>query len=356
MPAKTDFIGSALLSEKMRCNALARKVRSLVQEVDLQENFDSCLATIKLKVSFVLGFIGSTMLLAPSASGCVWNGFIQDSKAYSESAMAEDVRDCIAAGASPLERDYWGFTPLHWAAGFSRDLATMAVLIGVGANPNLGNRANATPLHFAAKHNKNPKFIEMLIEAGADVNARSTSDRTPLHLASRHNSNASILRILLNAGAGPMVRDLPYDSTPLHLAAAFSENTSVIRLLLPAGADPNAQDGFREASPVHWAARRNSNPSMLEALLDGGADPIVEDSSGESPLNWTLFDNDNPKLAISLIEAGAHISTLSSTPHQSFEHTAARNNENPEKIRTDVFPADHGCWTLQRIGHFVHEF
>ena len=251
------------------------------------------------------------MLIIPSASGCAWGGFIQDSKAYFESATAEDVVGCISAGASPLEPDYWGFTPLHWAAGFSRDLATLPVLIDAGANPNAGNRANVTPLHFAAQHNWNPKFIEALIEAGADVNSRSASDHTPLHLASRHNPNASVLRVLLDAGADPMVRDLPFGSTPLHSAAAFSESTSVISLLLRAGADPNAQDGFRQASPVHWAARRNSNPSMLKALLDGGADPDIEDSSGMSPLNWAVCHNENPEIAISLLEASDQLSTRS---------------------------------------------
>ena len=103
-------------------------------------------------------------LLAPVAACCEWDGPLQTSKAYFEAATANDVRICIGAGTDVNVRDYWGFTPLHWAARYSSSMAVINALLDAGADQNATNYADATPLHEAARNNGNATFVEALLQ------------------------------------------------------------------------------------------------------------------------------------------------------------------------------------------------
>ena len=92
----------------------------------------------------------------------------------------------LGAGASPLAKDFHGYTPLHWACELGSDYA-----------------------------------VRLLLEAGAPVNAVDSEGSTPLHRlcctklhGSRLGLNAidRLLEPLLAAGADPTVRQRPLNS------------------------------------------------------------------------------------------------------------------------------------------------
>ena len=196
--------------------------------------------------------------------------------------------DEVRSPSGRLELYGAGSTPLHVAAGWTRDPAVIALLVSAGADVNARNRGDYAPLHYAARDNSDPAVIAALVAAGAEVNAWATGsqreyphaewDVTPLHEAARNGSPA-IAAALLEAGAG--VSAVAADGrTPLHRAAAENANPAVVSLLVSRGAEVNARlPGGR--TPLHEAAGRNRYPGILTALLEAGAEVNARGASDE---------------------------------------------------------------------------
>ena len=144
-----------------------------------------------------------------------------------------DVMALLGAGAYPNKEDWFGWTPLHHAAG----------------------------LQLAADVNEIPDIITALVEAGANPNARMdrSGQGTPLHVATLMSEIPEITRALLDAGSDPNARE-DDGRTPLHNAARRSNKTAgVVSALLDAGSDPNAQDDNGQ-TPLHFAVARQREP------------------------------------------------------------------------------------------------
>lgn len=94
------------------------------------------------------------------------------------------------------ERDRWGFTPLHGAAG-GKHVDMLRYLVARGADVNVANDGGTTPLHLAAC----PHIAQALIEAGAVVDARDGNDDTPLHVAAAHPEMRDVVECLIGHGA-----------------------------------------------------------------------------------------------------------------------------------------------------------
>ena len=220
---------------------------------------------------------------------------------------AEAKYDRVRNDSGRLESYGAGSTPIHVAAGWTRDPAVIALLTSVGAEVNARNREGYTPLHYAARDSSEPAVVAALIAAGADVNAwatRSEWDITPLYEAAA-NGNAAIVVALVDAGADVnavaagkktrVVREFGVPRragvnalasggrVPLHRVAAENANPAVITELVSRGADVNARlPGGRTA--LHEAAARNANPAILAALLEAGADVNARGANDEV---WT---------------------------------------------------------------------
>ena len=184
----------------------------------------------------------------------------------------------LAAFTAPARAD----TPLHEMARLGADPEWIEMLIADGADPNTRTKERVTefggqpvnnlhvagcpligggetPLHKAASYSDNPATVEALIAGGADPHARIKS-----------------------SGQCPVAGD---GFTLLHVAAIVNDNPAIIEALIAGGADPNARTK-NGIAPLHYAAGHNDNPAVVEALIAGGADLKALTNGGLLPLDY----------------------------------------------------------------------
>ena len=143
------------------------------------------------------------------------------------SSLSPDaLRLAVKRGASVLEADGEGYTPLHrcaelgrrshlmdllfdfgadvhslggaqlqvsatYIAAFHNDVATIAFLAARGGDVGQRNGDGTTPVHAAARH-RNLKALEALRAIGAELNVAAEDGETPLFVAARHDNDAAI--------------------------------------------------------------------------------------------------------------------------------------------------------------------
>jgi ankyrin repeat protein len=126
--------------------------------------------------------------------------------------------------------DNAGYTPLHYAAGYTDgvpksgipfDHEILKLLINAGADVNAKAGCGYTPLHLASIFTSNEMIINTLIQNKASINARDHKGMTPLHHASEKNSNENIVIALIKNKAKVNETD-GSGYTPLHYAAAYN--------------------------------------------------------------------------------------------------------------------------------------
>lgn len=209
---------------------------------------------------------------------------------FFSTARADVVQRCIEGGADLMSA--FPYEPVSW-----------------NPNPARLYAQGATPLHVAAGWTRDREVITLLVDAGADVNALDPNGYTPLHRAARDNASPAVVAALIEAGADPMAwttgprhEYLARGVTPLHEAAA-NENPAIAARILAAGADVNAYaTGGR--TPLHVAAAENANPAVAEVLLEAGANVNAKRTGGRTPLHETAAHGTSAVVA-ALLAAGA---------------------------------------------------
>ena len=155
------------------------------------------------------------------------------------------VRVLLNLRADPNKADNNGHTPLYYSArrGYTK---VVQLLLDFGAQPNkAGERTwtqpGWTPLHGAADFGADIATVQILLDRGAEPNKTDKYGITPLHLAAI-NGPKEMSQALLNAGADPNMVD-DEGMTPLHKAAIWGKR-DVYQVLLDGGGDPHRADIF----------------------------------------------------------------------------------------------------------------
>jgi ankyrin repeat protein len=256
--------------------------------------------------------------------------FSSDLAALCARGDAAAVRDLLARGADPDERDAQGVTPLMWTvrAGITKPLSMhlqiVELLTRAGADVNAATADAAAdiqpaaalnavtavfldpppgeegrenpvktmaPLHWAVE--KGAGFLGMtllLLEKGADPNLPGALGR-PLHIAARsERAGAEDVALLLRWGADARLTD-HWRLDPLAGAViAPNPDAGKVRLLLAAGADPNAALDWGEFKGINIliAAAINGTPEIIRLLLDNGALKYLKSDAGLTAYQYAI--------------------------------------------------------------------
>ncbi len=199
--------------------------------------------------------------------------------------FADLLPTLIKAGASPLQRDRFGQTPLDLALAYKNG-NVIAELLKTGALK--GSQGAAEQAMEAASLKGQTEIVQTLLKSGFDVNRPTASGSTYLHDAALKNQGR-VARILIAAGAR---LDAPNRSggTPLH-DAALGGSVEVINLLLDSGAAIDARDSEARATPLMLAASLD-RLSAVQLLLRRGADPKLTDSNGHTAIDRAKLCDD----------------------------------------------------------------
>jgi ankyrin repeat protein len=205
---------------------------------------------------------------------------------------------------------------LHMAAKENDTAKMLHLLQGQQRVDEVYDYFGYTPLHYAAA-NGSIKAMELLLERGADIDVRCLDywQETPLHVASgslatgrpgQGSSEAAIF--LINRGADAQLES-SYGLTPMHYAAAHGR-VDVIKALLNKGIDINIGKNttgtpLLYAFPAALPLRKYSR-TTAEFLLKEGADVNAASKNGYSPLYNAAHNRDCESVKL-LVEHGANI-------------------------------------------------
>ncbi|PAA94850.1 hypothetical protein BOX15_Mlig019356g1 [Macrostomum lignano] len=250
---------------------------------------------------------------------------------------ASDENDAVSCllkvGADFTKRDFYGCTPLHYAA-MNGNLVAARLLLNFELNQRkdspvrrggsayasslpiwrITDNEDMTPLHLACAHRK-ADAVRLLLQASASAESElgrrdyldlgETSGQTALHLACSE-SDADICGQLLAAaeaaGEGFLKRFVNKKDvehvTCLHCAVEHGA-VDVVEMLLQKGAFVNATN-TAEQTPLHLAAR-TGNIRLVELLVQHGAKLDAVDATRQTVLHKAAFFA-QPSLLANLLE------------------------------------------------------
>ena len=206
---------------------------------------------------------------------------------------ARAVKDQLAWGLNPSERDEDEGTYLMWAARYTAlkpldmedadsppEPEALEALIKAGADVNARDKRGITALLYAAMYNNNPRLFSALLRAGADANPTDKEGRTALMIVIDREVSG-IARALVEGGADVNRRD--GDGQTALMLSAGRNNTEEVKLLIGAGADVNARDNNGRTPLLHVFSWSGIGP-VTKALLEAGADANAADNEGNTAL------------------------------------------------------------------------
>ncbi|MEM7174267.1 MAG: ankyrin repeat domain-containing protein [Bacteroidota bacterium] len=179
------------------------------------------------------------------------------------------VKELIAAGALPEQRDGAGQTTLHLAVRYNM-LDIVDYLIEKKVALNLFNKAQQTALHLAIWLGYRKIALALINSPACALHLPDGNLQTPLHLALLWMEDNSIAQVLIEKKVPLDVQDI-LGNTPLGLAA-LNHNLDLVRIIILHNADVNIANNDLQ-TPLHLVLHR----------------PLTAKNVLLSPIDYDLF-------------------------------------------------------------------
>ncbi|KAF2124067.1 ankyrin [Dothidotthia symphoricarpi CBS 119687] len=208
-----------------------------------------------------------------------------------DSAIGNQIEDLTHQvrldASSVLSRDYYGFTPLHWAVRFAH-LDIVDALLSAGADVNAVCRQGRSVISWAVESGS-VMCCQKLLDAGAHVNILDREQQNVmLRALLMFPVNEEIVHLLVRAGTDVNHQDRD-GRTSLMFAAQFGTQISCEKLL-QYGADMEIQNEYGVTAVL--GAVQNNNHDVLKLLCDRKAILNRKDRDGDSMIHYAAWFGD----------------------------------------------------------------
>ncbi|XP_053400336.1 ankyrin repeat domain-containing protein 10-like isoform X2 [Mercenaria mercenaria] len=219
----------------------------------------------------------------------------------------EQLASLLSAGDFDLyeEDDFYGWSPVHWAAYFGK-LQCLTLLLQRGGNCDAPTeRLNQTPSHIAA-YGGYCHCLKWLLHCGATINRQDYMGETPIHKAARTGSMECV-SLLVSQGAKLELKNYS-GCLPSEVAAAagYTECASYLE---------RATQLQKENQPATNPANIGTN-SSFSSFHNGRTSPEGQ-SSGQNFISTNTYHS-HPHVAIN------------GTPHHTHIENGLNNNQSED--------------------------
>eukprot|EP00795_Rhopilema_esculentum_P017434 gene17434-9036_t len=232
-------------------------------------------------------------------------------------------------------RDYYGATPLHYAAQRGNLMSVNELLTKQSIDIEAKDRTQMTALHCACS-NGSLEVVEVLIEHNADLRCTDEENIRPLHFAAMEG-HIDIVKLLFHAGEqtggwhtlSRMILDEDRDGqTALHLAVE-NGHIDIVEICLENGANVNHYN-TNLITPMHLAAT-SGKLEIAKVLVDHGANIEATNALQETPLHRAaLFNRVN--IVQYLLDIGAKIDCRDKDNETPLMMAVRKNNTDVVKL------------------------
>ncbi len=220
-----------------------------------------------------------------------------------------DILELIMANNKQFDIDHQhhlGMTALHMAISESNTV-TASYLLSKRADPNTVDQRGYTPLHVAAKYAKDLKIVELLLNREeVDVNYLDKSGHVALNYAkmNKHGLGEEIAKLLKEKNEKPTDLINEPESIPARLDAIKASNVKTNipiqeenRPLIEMEADPGMADknrvthlqmSVRDAEVTNVNEQFLTIKSIMDLLISRALDAINRNKARISSLTWGL--------------------------------------------------------------------
>lgn len=194
--------------------------------------------------------------------------------------ILEELRESkVTVVKNPDTIDSYGRTKLMNAI-ITDDIKLAYNLLYSGANPESQDYDGWTPMMYAAKYSKSIDMIMLLFEYGASLDAKNKFGISVTQVAGAYTENPEVLNIILNYAVEEKI-----DITDSFITALKSEREeSIIRQYLKASVKINAL--YQGKTPLMYCAENYESTDVLKLLLQNGANPYVISSEGKNAFSY----------------------------------------------------------------------
>jgi ankyrin repeat protein len=203
-----------------------------------------------------------------------------------------------------------GLAALHLAIATSNETTTRVLLLSKGANPNLADKDGWTPLHWAARYTKDKYIVELLLNhPNVDVNLMNNEGRNALDFAkyNEHGLSEEIANLLREKGSVETEKEV----------STIQNAMKQIQSRIFSNKKPEEVENFlsddtirsedkidRISEELLLSAIKDSNFEIVRNLLKSGADIRTCGENGANLLHLTSFHAKTTKLIDVILEKG----------------------------------------------------
>jgi ankyrin repeat protein len=215
-----------------------------------------------------------------------------------------DILDLFLANNKQFDIDHRnqsGLTALHMAIRVS-NTAAAKFLLSNGANPNAADENGYTPLHVAAKYAKDMDIVELLLDRkDTNVDYLDNEGNNALHYAMGNEHGlakeiANLLREKMAAKSEGSSHEPKNIATLVPDRIEQDSDIKTIRILIENGQDVSAMTwGENGANALHVAAAADAKTTdLIDLILETGKFDINGvDSDGNTPLHYAILAGSN---------------------------------------------------------------